>query len=225
MTTSSQDFINDNAQDAQTEESIAPEFENVRQDAAEAASTQEDVVVEASAEDATVESSEQADLQETCDRLADELQEWKDRYLRLQAEWDTYRRRMNEQRQEEKILAAEKILNSLIPVLDDFDRSIEYAHKSGSQDLLAGVEAVQTKFIQVLEADGLEQIHPQGEAYDSLEAQAVGVVDDTSVPHETVLEVFQKGYRLGTKVLRPAMVSVSQGGEMRSQECGDSDDK
>lgn len=225
MTTSSQDFINDNAQAAQVEESVAPELESVQQDAVDAVSAQEDAAVEASTEEVGAESSAQADLQETCDSLEGELQEWKDRYLRLQAEWDTYRRRMNEQRQEEKILAAEKILNSLIPVLDDFDRSIEYAHKNGSQDLLAGVEAVQTKFIQVLEADGLVQIHPQGEAYNSLEAQAVGVVDDASVPHETVLEVFQKGYRLGTKVLRPAMVSVSQGGAMRSQESGDSDDK
>ena len=144
-----------------------------------------------------------------------EAAEWKDKYMRLHAEWDTYRRRTAEQREQEKVRAAEKLVESLIPVIDDFERTIDYANNNGETGLLGGVEAVHSKLINVLEKDGVEVINPEGEAYNALDAQAVGTVDDPSVPDETVAQVYQKGYRLGTKVLRPAMVTVTTGGPKR----------
>lgn len=146
-----------------------------------------------------------------------EVAEWKDKYLRLHAEWDTYRRRMNEQREAEKALATEKLVTSLLPVLDDFERTIAYANDNGEAGLLSGVEAVRTKLIDTLVKGGVEVIDPAGEAFDALEAQAVATVDDTSVPDETVAQVYQKGYRMGTKVLRPAMVTVTTGGPKREK--------
>ena len=146
-----------------------------------------------------------------------EVAEWKDKYLRLHAEWDTYRRRMNEQREAEKALATEKLVTSLLPVLDDFERTIAYANDNGEAGLLSGVEAVHTKLIDTLVKGGVEVIDPAGEAFDALEAQAVATVDDTSVPDETVAQVYQKGYRMGTKVLRPAMVTVTTGGPKREK--------
>ena len=74
------------------------------------------------------------------------------------------------------------------------------------------------KFTDALVKDGLEIIDPAGQPYDALLAQAVGVVEDASVPDETVSQVFQKGYRLGVKVLRPAMVTVTSGGPKREPE-------
>ena len=68
-----------------------------------------------------------------------------------------------------------------------------------------------------LEKDGVEVINPVGEAFDSLQAQAVQMVEDTSVPDETVAQVFQKGYKLGIKVIRPAMVIVATGGPKREK--------
>lgn len=144
-----------------------------------------------------------------------EAAEWQDKYMRLHAEWDTYRRRTNEQRAAEKVLAAEKLVSNLIPVLDDFDRTIDYANNNGEAGLLGGVRAVQSKLVDVLKRDGVEVIDPAGQAFDALEAQAVGTVDDPSVPDETVAQVYQKGYRLGVKVLRPAMVTVTTGGPKR----------
>lgn len=146
-----------------------------------------------------------------------EVEEWKDKHLRLQAEWNTYRRRMNEQREAEKALATEKLVTSLLPVLDDFERTIAYANDNGEAGLLSGVEAVHTKLIDTLVKGGVEVIDPAGEAFDALEAQAVATVDDTSVPDETVAQVYQKGYRMGTKVLRPAMVTVTTGGPKREK--------
>lgn len=144
-----------------------------------------------------------------------EAAEWKDKYVRLHAEWDTYRRRQKEQAATQKALAAEKLVSSLIPVIDDLERSIDYAQKNGEEGLLGGVEAVLSKFVDTLKKDGVEVIDPAGEAFDALEAQAVGTVDDPSQPEETVADVYQKGYKIGTKVLRPAMVTVTMGGPQR----------
>ena len=144
-----------------------------------------------------------------------EAAEWKDKFMRLHAEWDTYRRRTNEQREAEKVRAAEKLVTSLLPVIDDFERTIDYAEKNGEGELLGGVRAVHSKFVGVLEKDGVEVIDPAGEAFDALEAQAVATVPDTEAFDETVHEVYQKGYRLGAKVIRPAMVTVTTGGPKR----------
>lgn len=144
-----------------------------------------------------------------------EAAEWKDKFMRLHAEWDTYRRRTNEQREAEKVRAAEKLVTSLLPVIDDFERTIDYAEKNGEGELLGGVRAVHSKFVGVLEKDGVEVIDPAGEAFDALEAQAVATVPDAEAFDETVHEVYQKGYRLGAKVIRPAMVTVTTGGPKR----------
>ena len=71
--------------------------------------------------------------------------------------------------------------------------------------------------IDWLRENGVEVIDPQGEAFDALEAQAVATVDDANVPDETVAEVYQKGYKMGSKVLRPAMVTVTSGGPKREK--------
>ena len=146
-----------------------------------------------------------------------EAAEWQDKFMRLHAEWDTYRRRTTEQREAEKARAAEKLVTSLLPVIDDFERTIDYATNNGETGLLGGVQAVHTKLLDVLKKDGLEVIDPHGAAFDALESQAVATVDDASVPDETVAEVYQKGYRLGAKVLRPAMVTVTTGGPKREK--------
>lgn len=144
-----------------------------------------------------------------------EADAWRDKYFRLHAEWDTYRRRMNEQREEENLRATEKLVESLIPVIDDFERSIAYAEGNGEEGLLGGIKAVHNKIGEVLKKEGVEIINPEGEAFDALEAQAVATVDDPSVPDETVAQVYQKGYRMGNKVIRAAMVTVTVGGPKR----------
>lgn len=120
-----------------------------------------------------------------------EAADWQDKYVRLHAEWDTYRRRMTEQREAEKVRATEKLMESLIPVLDDFARTVDYAETNGETGLLGGVKAVQTKLSDTLAKGGLVVISPAGEAFDALECQAVGTVDDPSVPDETVAQVYQ----------------------------------
>ena len=161
----------------------------------------------------------QAEEAPTNDELVEKAQaeakDWQDKYLRLHAEWDTYRRRSAEQREQERLRAGEKLVEKLLPVIDDFERTIDYAEKNGEAGLIDGVKAVHSKFVNVLETGGVQVINPAGQAFDALECQAVATVDDASVPDETVHEVYQKGYKMGTKVLRAAMVTVTTGGPKR----------
>jgi len=145
--------------------------------------------------------------------------------MRLHAEWDTYRRRTQEQRVEERARATEKLMEDLLPVLDDFERTVAYADENGEQGLLDGVKAVQTKLLDVLTKGGLEVIDPAGEPYDALEAQAVQMVPDDEAFDETVKDVFQKGYKMGKKVLRAAMVTVTTGGPKRPKDDEESEDE
>lgn len=174
-----------------------------------------DEALEAEAAEVIEEAMKEAEAKSDADAAHNEAAEWKDKYVRLHAEWDTYRRRQKEQAAAQKALAAEKLVSSLIPVIDDLERSIDYAQKNGEDGLLGGVEAVLSKFVDTLKKDGVEVIDPKGQAFDALEAQAVGTVDDASQPDETVADVYQKGYKIGTKVLRPAMVTVTTGGPAR----------
>ncbi len=214
----------------------APEKDEVREDqvveeteaAQTAASETEDTqAAEQEAQAAEEETSEKEETEDPIEAAKKEAVAWQDKYLRLHAEWDTYRRRMNEQREEEKARAAEKLVEGLIPVIDDFERSIDYAEKNGETGLLGGVQAVHTKMLEVLTKHGVEMIDPKGEAFNALEALAVATVDDPSVPDETVAEVYQKGYRMGNKVIRSAMVTVTQGGPKREveEESNDSSSK
>ena len=164
---------------------------------------------------AASESSSIADKQAEKFRL--QAVAWQDKFIKLQSDWDMYRKRNAENSKQEKLQAAARIIEELIPVLDDFDRTIAYATQNGTDGLLEGVTAVQNKLTGVCIKEGVEVIDPKGEAFDALEAQAVSVVQDQSVYDETVLEVFQKGYKIGIKVIRPAMVVISSGGKKREE--------
>ncbi len=131
--------------------------------------------VEAEDEDAEDEGAE-AEETISADRYAAveaQAAEWQGRYLRLHAEWDTYRRRTQEERKEEKARATEKLVKELLPVIDDLERTVAYGKENGEAGLLSGVEAVQTKFMDILTKSGVEIISPEGQAFDAIECPAV----------------------------------------------------
>lgn len=210
--------VDETAEDTKAAEAAQAEESAAEEAAAEAAS---DEAAEAEAEAAQdAESAEDAasKLQEEVDKAKAEAKDWQDKFMRLHAEWDTYRRRTAEQREAEKARASEKLVTGLLPVIDDFERTIKYATDNGETGLLDGVRAVHTKLVDVLVKDGVQVIDPAGEAFDALEHQAVATVPDDEAFDETVHEVYQKGYKLGEKVLRPAMVTVTTGGPKRPKE-------
>ena len=210
-----EDAVEEAAAEEETVEAASDEETSggaVAEEDAEAAEGEDDIVAEA---EAVVEEAAAADELE---KALQEASDWQDRYLRLHAEWDTYRRRIAEQRAEEKARATEKLVENLLPVLDDFERSIAYATENGESGLLEGVKAVQSKLVGVLEKSGVEVIDPAGEPFDALEAQAVATVPDDVEFDETVRDVYQKGYKMGKKVIRAAMVTITTGGPKRPKD-------
>lgn len=163
---------------------------------------------------------EQDEVQEDAPNLFEaitaEVTELRDRYARLQAEWDNYRKRTQAERESERVRAAESLVVDLLPLLDDLERAIKHARETGEGgNLTDGVEAIQNKFLQILEKHKVTQIAALDEPFDAMQHQAVGTEEDASVPEETVVKVFQQGYRIGERVIRPAMVVTSTGGPAR----------
>lgn len=163
---------------------------------------------------------EQDEVQEDTPNLFEaitaEVTELRDRYARLQAEWDNFRKRTQAERESERVRASESLVVDLLPLLDDLERAIKHARETGEGgNLTDGVEAIQNKFLQILEKHKVTQIAALDEPFDAMQHQAVGTEEDASVPEETVVKVFQQGYRMGERVIRPAMVVTSTGGPAR----------
>ena len=196
------------AQEAAPQGDLIEEAQTIVAEAAEAMEESSELDAEALA----------AAAAEALSKAKAEAAEWQDKYVRLHAEWDTYRRRTNEQRAAEKQRATEQLVTNLLPVLDDFARTISYAEANGETGLLDGVRAVSNKLIDTLKKDGVEILDPVGQPLNALEHQAVAVVDDPEQFEETVAQVYQKGYKMGSKVLRSAMVTVTTGGPKRPKE-------
>lgn len=142
-----------------------------------------------------------------------------DRATRLQADWENYRRRTAAERLAEQARATEKLVTALLPVVDDIERAIAHARSQELADdfkqFVDGVDAVHSKLMGVFEHEGVETIDPKGEPFNPLEHQAVGRVEDADQYDETVNDVYQKGYRMGDRILRSAMVTVTYGGAKR----------
>ena len=163
-----------------------------------------------------------ADVEDQIEAAKKEASEATERMLRLQADWENYRRRTAAERLAEKERAAEGLVTSLLPVIDDIERAIEHAGAADGdtqfQQFVDGVSAVHAKMLGVLAKEGVEPVDPAGEPFDPLAHQAVGRVEDTEAFDETVAQVYQKGYRMGDKVIRTAMVTVTYGGPKRPAE-------
>lgn len=136
---------------------------------------------------------------------------------RWQAEFENYRRRQERDLADMRSRAGERIVSELLPVLDDLDRAIDHTVSSMTEGgelehLLKGVEMVRDRIGGVFSKEGVTIIDPLGSTFDPNLHQAVGQKEDLELPDHTVMEVYQKGYALGGRVIRPAMVVISSGG-------------
>jgi molecular chaperone GrpE len=153
------------------------------------------------------------DVQEVSSAIEEELraevEQWKDHARRAQAEFENTRKRLEARSVDEIKRAGGKIVTSIIPAIDDVELAMAHAAETGN-DMADGLLAIHTKLLAALEREGVEIVNPEGEPFDSEFSQAVGVKETSEVPDQTVVEVLQRGYRLGGKTLRPAMVIVSK---------------
>jgi molecular chaperone GrpE len=142
-----------------------------------------------------------------------ELKSLNDKYLRLAAEFDNYKRLAQRDQRDQVRFGNEQLLKELLPVVDNLERAIRAAKDSKTaQGLVQGVDLTLKQLENVLNKFGVQSIPTMGQRFDPSGHQAVASVPSTQVPDQHVVEEFQRGYRLHDRILRPAMVTVSSGG-------------
>jgi molecular chaperone GrpE len=157
--------------------------------------------VERSEEQEVVEVDELEALKRERDELVDTAQ-------RVQAEFENFRRRSVRDREQLAALANERLVKELLPVLDDLTRALEAAEKHEEATLEEGVRLVHRQLAQILEKEGLAEIETEG-VFDPHVHEAL-LSQPSDSESGSVIEVLQKGYRLGDRVLRPARVIVAE---------------
>ena len=137
-----------------------------------------------------------------------------ERWLRLQADFDNFRKRTLREKQEALGYGHEAIVKDLLPVVDNLERAIEHASASSGADfegMLQGVELVRRELLAVLAKHGVSAIEAEGEVFDPNLHEALAQMEDERVPAGRIGRVLQRGYRLRDRLLRPARVMVSRG--------------
>ena len=157
-------------------------------------------------------------LQAELDKKTEEAGQKHDAYLRAVAETENVRRRMEKEKEETARYAISKFAKDILSVGDNFQRAIAavppeaVAADPALKTLVEGVTLAERDFRSALERHGVRTIEPAGQPFNPHQHQAVMEKEDASVPAGTVLQVFQTGYLIDDRCLRPAMVVVSRGG-------------
>lgn len=165
---------------------------------------QEDNVSEESVEETLTE--DQQRIQE----LETKLEEISQKNLRLQADYDNFRRRSREEQAASLKYKSQSLLEQLLPALDNFERALKTeATNEQTKTLIQGMEMVYRQLADALKQEGLTEVPTVGEKFDPNMHQAVMQVEDSEYESNTVIEELQKGYMLKDRVIRPAMVKVN----------------
>jgi molecular chaperone GrpE len=142
------------------------------------------------------------------DKLRTELEHVRDIYLRKLAEFDNFRKRVDKERAETRQIAAEDVVRELLPVLDNFERALQHSD-DGTGAFRDGVEMIAKQLWDTLERRGVEGIEAEGKTFDPEVHEAVQRVEDSDKPPGTIVFVMLKGYTLGDRLIRPALVGVA----------------
>ncbi|MBR1422425.1 MAG: nucleotide exchange factor GrpE [Ruminococcus sp.] len=140
-------------------------------------------------------------------KLQKELDEQKDKYLRLLAEYDNFRKRSAKERLELMETAKGDAVSEILPVLDNFERAL--GTETQDEAYKSGVEMIFKQFGDALSKLGVEVIDPTGQEFDPNIANAVNQIEDENLGENVVAQTFQKGYKVGGRVIRYAMVVVA----------------
>lgn len=168
---------------------------------------QAEEAVETTAEETAAE--EQAETKETeLEKLEKELNEQKDNYLRIAAEYDNFRKRSQREKESAYGESKARVLTKFLPVIDNFERANENT-QSNLEDYKKGIDMIQKQLMDVFTSFGVESFGEAGEQFDPNIHSAVMHDDDDSLEENVITDVFSKGYKIGDKILRHAMVKVA----------------
>jgi molecular chaperone GrpE len=159
-----------------------------------------------------------ADLEATIDTLKGQIDDLTDRLLRAHAEMDNLRKRAEREKEETTKYAITRFARDVVTVADNFERAVQAVppgaadQDSALKSLVEGVSMTEREFLNVLERYGVKRVSPKGEMFNPHQHQAMMEMQNLDVAPGTILEVFQPGYLIEDRVLRPAMVVVAKGG-------------
>ncbi len=186
---------------------------------------EEEVVKNQEAETSQTNTEEQSNAQEAQEELTPEeqlskdletaqatIEDQKDKYLRLSAEFDNYRKRTMKEKAELIKNGGEKAIAAILPILDDLERALANMQKADDvKAMYEGIDLIYQKFLKNLNQEGLEKMSPIGEAFDTDFHEAVALVPAQEEEQKgKVLDCVQTGYKLNDKVIRHAKVVVAQ---------------
>lgn len=148
-------------------------------------------------------------LKEELAREKARADEYYNRFLRVQADFDNFRKRTLKEKEEFWKYASEPLVTALLPVLDNFQRALE-TPPGDAEKLLEGVQMIYRQLQEVLEKEGLQLISARGEEFDPNKHEAVMQEETDQYPDNTVMEEMRKGYFFKDRLIRPAMVKVAR---------------
>ncbi len=183
------------------------EAEESMENAAEAAETDAAADVATETEAAAAEADKTAELQQKIEALEKELADEKEKYLRLDAEYYNYRTRSLKEKQDAYDNALTKAVTEVLSVIDNFERAL--TAECADANFKKGVEMIFRQYTAILEKLGVKEIEAEGKPFDPNFHNAVSQITDENLGENTVAAVLQKGYIMGNKVIRHAMVTVA----------------
>lgn len=183
------------------------EAEESMEKAAEAAETDAAADVAAEKEAAAAEADATAELQQKIEALEKELADEKEKYLRLDAEYYNYRTRSHKEKQDAYDNALTKAVTEVLSVIDNFERAL--TAECADANFKKGVEMIFRQYTAILEKLGVKEIEAEGKPFDPNFHNAVSQITDENLGENTVAAVLRKGYIMGNKVIRHAMVTVA----------------
>lgn len=151
--------------------------------------------------------NEKAEKNKKVTQMKEELEEMTDRYKRVLAEFENFKKRSQKEREQLYNSILSDIIEVILPVLDNLENALKAETKD--ENYKQGIELVQKQFKDVLKSKGIEEINAVGETFDPSLHEAVSSIQDEKRGEKEIVEVYRKGYKIGSKIIRHSMVAVA----------------
>ncbi|HLR71429.1 MAG TPA: nucleotide exchange factor GrpE [Pseudogracilibacillus sp.] len=201
----------------QAKEKVTSEEEEVVETATEESDTVKEEVDEKEESQSTEEiadSPEEDNVKQTyqkeIDQLTEENEKLKERMLRVQAEFENYKKRTQKEKAADRKYKSEELATELLTVLDNFERALQTETSNENKGFIEGMQMIYSQLQEVLKTQGVEPIDTENEQFDPTYHHAVMQIEDEEIESNIIVEELQKGYMLKDKVIRPAMVKVNK---------------
>lgn len=150
------------------------------------------------------------ELEQKIESLQKEKEETFNRLLRIQAEFDNFKKRTAKEKEADRKYKAQDLVNELLPAVDNFERALKVEVTDETKGLVDGITMVYNQVLEALKSQGVEIIESEGKEFDPNIHHAVMQVEDESMESGVIVEELQKGYLLKDRVIRPSMVKVNK---------------